>query len=352
MTRLAALALAAGLLHGCADTNAPPPDPVELLLVVNRQANSLTIVPVDQSEGPVSVDLGAPRGAPRSVAARERIAVVPLGDVDEVAVVDLLTRSLVHRVPLPEGSGATGAIMVNDSIAYIGNPGRNSVSQVNVRTRRTSEVLAGVHPQGFALGRGRLFVLNGNLDDTGEPVGASWLTVINPAANALAPGIDSIPLTGPGNAAFATVAGDGLIYVVNRGRSTSAEGRLSVVDPLERREVASFAGLGPLPGEVATDGRSRVFVSSLAEGLLEFDTDSNAVIRGEGDGIPISTNAGVAVDSEGRVYAVEAGGCAAGQRGVAHVLDQDLEEIRLIPLGRCAAGALVVTIGVDAGGGP
>jgi hypothetical protein len=352
MTRLAALAFATGILLGCADTNAPPPDPVELLLVVNRQANSLTIVPVDQSEGPVSVDLGTPRGAPRSVAARERFAVVPLGDVDAVAVVDLLSRSLVHRIPLPLGSGATGAIMVNDSIAYVGNPGRNSVSLVNVLSRRTAEVLAGVYPQGFALARGRLFVLNGNLDATGEPVGASWITVINPGTNALAPGIDSIPLTGPGNAAYATVGGDGLIYVVNRGGSMPAEGRLSVVDPLERREVASFAGLGLLPGELATDGRSRVFVSSLAEGLLEFNTDSNAVIRGEGEGIPISTNAGVAVDSEGRVYAVEAGACAPGRPGVAHVLDAELEEIRLIPLGRCAGGALVVRIGAEAGGGP
>jgi hypothetical protein len=258
---------------------------------------------------------------------------------------------MVHRIPLPEGSGATGAIMVNDTLGYVANSRRNSVSQVNVISRRSAEVLVGVHPQGFAFARGRLFVLNGNLDETGEPIGPSWLTVINPATNAVAPGIDSIPLSGAGNAAFAVVAGDGLVYVVNRGGSIPAEGRLSVVDPLERREVASFAGFGLLPGEVASDGRSRIFVSSLAEGLLEFNTDSNAVIRGEGDGVPIPSNVGVAVDSEGRVYAIESGACAPGQPGVAHVLDEELEEIRLIPLGRCAASALVVRIGVEAGGG-
>ena len=85
-------------------------------------------------------------------------------------------------------------------------------------------------------------MLNANLDSA-EPIGASWLTVINPATNAIAPGIDSVPLAGPGYAAFATVGGDGLIYIVNRGRSTTAE-ELSIVDPLERKEVASFAGLG------------------------------------------------------------------------------------------------------------
>jgi hypothetical protein len=346
MPRSAVLVLAIGLLLGCADTNAPPPEPIELLLVANSQSNSISIVPVDQPESAASVALSTPRGAPTTLAARERIAVVPLGTVDQVAVVDLLARTLVHRIPLPDGGRPTGAIMVNDSIAYVANPGRNSISRVNVFSRETAELAVGVHPQGFALARGRLFVLNGNLDATGEPLGPSWITVVNPATNATAGGIDSIPLTGPGNAAFATVAGDGLIYVVNRGGSMP-EGRLSAVDPLERREVASFAGLGLLPGEAASDGRSRVFVSSLTEGLLVFDTDSNAVIRGEGEGITIPTNSGVAVDSEGRIYAIRAGECDPGQPGFAHVLDEELAAIDRITLGRCSAGAVVVRIGAD-----
>jgi hypothetical protein len=351
MTRIIPIVLATAFLLGCADTNAPPPDPIELLVAVNTQGGSLTIAPVDQSEGPVSVFLGNPRGAPTTVAARERYAVVPLGSVNAAVVVDLLGRKVVRRVRLPEGSGATGAIMVNETIGYVANPLLNSVTKFNALTGDTATVAVGVSPLGFALARGRLFVLNGNLDSAGEPVGASWITVINPASNTLSSGIDSIPLTGPGNAAFATVGGDGLIYVVNRGRSAPAEGRLSVVDPLERREVASFAGLGLLPGELATDGRSRVFVSSVAEGLLEFNTDSNAVVRGEGEGVPIPSNTGVAVDSEGRVYAIDAGACAPSEPGFAHVLDEELEEIRLIPLGRCSAGAIVVRIGVDAADG-
>ncbi|MGH7579055.1 MAG: hypothetical protein ACREM9_02710, partial [Gemmatimonadales bacterium] len=110
--------------------------------------------------------------------------------------------------------------------------------------------------------------------------------------------------------------------------------------------------LGLRPGEVATDGQARVFVSSVTEGLLEFNSDSNAVVRGQSDGVPIPTNTGVAVDSEGRVYAIESGGCVAGQFGAAHVLDEDLEEIGRIPLGRCSAGAVVVRIGLEASLGP
>ncbi len=281
MTRPALLALASGLLIGCADTNAPPPEPLELLLVVNRQGSSLTIVSVDGLDSPTTVPLGGVGASPTTVAAREGIAVVPLGDADQLAVVDLIGRTLMNRIQLAEGSGATGAAMVSDSIAYVANPRLNTITRVNVFTGATAEVPVGVSPQGFAVARGRLFVLNGNLDQTGEPAGPSWLTVINPATNGLAAGVDSIPLTGPGNAAFATVGGDGLLYVINRGRTLPAEGRLSVVDPLERTEVASFAGLGLLPGDLATDGRSRVFVSSYTEGLLEFNPDSNAVVRGE-----------------------------------------------------------------------
>jgi hypothetical protein len=349
MTRPALLALATGLLFGCADTNAPPPEPLELLLVVNSQGNSLTIVSVDETESTTSVSFGVPGATPTSVAAREGIAVVPLGEADGLAVVDLIARSLIHVIPLGEGSGATGATMVSDSVAYVANSRANTITRINVFTGETDEVPGGVSPQGFAVARGRLFVLNGNLDETGEPAGPSWLTVINPGTNAPAAGIDSIPLTGPGGAAFAAVGGDGLLYVVNRGPTVPAEGRLSVIDPLERTEVASFAGLGLLPGDLATDGRSRVFVSSFTEGLLEFNTDSNAVVRGEGAGIPIPSNSGVAVDSEGRVYAIEAGECVAGRPGVAHVLDEELEEIGRIPLGRCSAGATVVRIGLEAG---
>src|SRR5688572_26396094 len=205
MTRPALLALATGLLLGCADTNAPPPEPLELLLVVNRQSNTLTIVSVDQPDSPTSVSLGGSGATPTSVAAREAVAVVPLGEADGLAVVNLVARTLMHVIPLTEGSGASGAAMVSDSVAYVASPRLNTITQVNVFTRETAEVPVGVSPQGFAVARGRLFVLNGNLDETGEPAGPSWLTVINPGTNAPAAGIDSIPLTGPGNATFATV---------------------------------------------------------------------------------------------------------------------------------------------------
>ena len=331
------------LLTGCAETNAPLPDPVEVLLAVNREANSLSIVPVDDPESASEVSLGGTGSRPASVAANGVIGVVPLGPGDAVAVVDLRDRLVMRVIPLP-GSGATGAAVVDDSIAYVANPNLNTVSRVNYLTGESAEVDVGQHPQGVVFARGRIFVLNGNVDEALEPLGESWITVIDPVANAHATGIDSIPLSGAGNARSGAIGPDGLLYVSVAGSPQQNEGRLSIVDPVERIEVASFSGLGRAPGEVATGSESQVLISSITEGLLEFGTDSNKVVRGAGEGVPIPTNTGVAVDSDNRVYALEAGPCEGPATGLAHVLDSDLSEVRTLPLGRCPAAALTVRI--------
>lgn len=339
LATLAALLLATA----CADTNAPLPEPQEVLLAVNSTANTLSIVPVEAPTSARAVPLGGTTPTPVGVDARGAIALVPLGLDNAVAVVDLRTAAVLRRIPLPDHSGATGVAVVDDSIAYVGNPGINTVSRVNYLTAETSEVPVGVYPQGLAFTRGKVFVLNGNLVNF-VPAGPSWLTVVDPATNAVADGVDSIPLTGEGNAGFATVGGDGLLYVMNSGSFSSGEGRLSIVDPVGRTELASFAGFGTGPGNVASDGEAKIYVSSYAEGLMEFDTDSNKVVRGAGNGVAIPLNAAVAVDSKHRIYAIDSGPCSGGQVGVAHVLDQTLTEVRTIPLGECAVGAAVVQI--------
>jgi len=337
------LAAALVLAAGCADTNAPLPPPQEVLLAVNSTANTLSIVPVDAPASAVAVELGGTTPTPVGVSARGAVAVVPMGLDNAVAVVDLRTASMMRLVPLPANSGATGSAIVDDSIAYVGNPGINSISRVNYLTGATSEVPVGVYPQGIVFTRGKLFVLNGNLVDF-APAGPSWITVVDPVTNALADGVDSIPLTGGGNAGFGTVGGDGLLYVMSSGAFGSGDGRLSVVDPVGRTEQASFSGFGTGAGNVATDGEDRIYVSSYADGLMLFSADSNKVVRGAGQGVAIPSNSAVAVDGERRIYAIESGPCSGGRVGTAHVLDEAFTEIRAIPLGECPVGAAVVQI--------
>ena len=103
MIRLRSLATAAAALLalGCADTNAPLPDPTEVLLVVNSTANTLSIVPVENTGQVVSVPLGGTTPTPVGVSARKSIAIVPLGLDNAVAVVDLLSATVTRIIPLP-----------------------------------------------------------------------------------------------------------------------------------------------------------------------------------------------------------------------------------------------------------
>jgi hypothetical protein len=153
--------------------------------------------------------------------------------------------------------------------------------------------------------------------------------------------VDSIPLIGPGNAQFSAAASDGLVYVVQDGDPSVDEGRLSVVDPVRRQELASFGGFGFGPGDLTADGSDRLLISSRTEGLMEFDTDERTIVRGEGNGVPIPANTGVAVDSQGRIYALESG-CS--DVGVVHILRPDLSKIRAVPVGQCAIQALVARV--------
>lgn len=328
----------------CAATEPFPPDPEEVLVVVNATAHSLSVVPTGSPNTGITIPLGSASRVPEGIAAREGIALVPLGDDDAVAVVDLDAGTVLNTFPLAAGSGATGAAIIDDSIGYVALPKLDRITRINYLTGDTVSVAVGNGPQGLVFTRGRIFVLNGNLDGAGDPLGPSWLTVIDPVTNAKATGIDSIALPGPGNVRSATVAADGLIYLVSAGDSGVGEGRLSIVNPVAREEIANFGTFGNAPGAVAASG-DMVFLSSWAEGLMQFDARLREVVRGVGEGFAVATNSSVAASRNGKLYAISAGPCTGGTGGVAHIIRaDDPVETGTIPLGECATGALITTI--------
>jgi len=78
---------------------------------------------------------------------------------------------------------------------------------------------------------------------------------------------------------------------------------------------------------------------------MEFNLDSNKVVRGAGEGIKFpSGNSTVAADTKGRVYGIESGPCAGGTPGIAHVMDVSLAQTGTIALGECPSGSTVVVI--------
>jgi hypothetical protein len=309
-------------------------------VVLNTTAATLSLVPVEAPTQVSTIPLGASDVQPSSVATRGATAVVPLRGRSAVAVVDLRAGQLVNTIALAPHSGVAGATLINDSVAFVSNSSLNTVTRIDLVTGDTASLAVGNTPDQLTFTRGRVLVMNANLDSLGKPAGESWISVIDPASTGSVV-IDSIPLIGPGNARFSTVAGDGLVYVVQDGDPSIDEGRLSIVDPVGRRELASFGGFGFGPGDLTADDGDRLLVSSRTEGLMEFDTAERTVIRGEGNGVIIPGNTGVTVDSQGRVYALEAG-CSGN--GLLHVLRSDFTEIRTVPVGRCASQALLARV--------
>lgn len=329
---------------GCAEASAPLPAPLEVLLVLNQGDASLSVIPVESPLTPDTIPIGAVTPPPPGMAALGAWVLVPLGAGDAVVVVDLRTRTVARTIALAPGSGATGATVVDDSIAYVGNPALNTVTRVNYLTGDTASIAVGITPQALVFTRGKVFVLNGNLT-SGVPAGPSWASVVDPETNRLATGIDSIPLPGPGGAASAVMASDGILYVLNRGPADgSVSGRLSLVDPVAREELGGFGGFGGAPGALAADAVERLYVSSPTEGLMVFDRIAREVVRGAGDGVPIPTMSGVAVDGAGRIYALEAGACTGPAPGRVHVLRPNLSTSRILDVGLCPVDAVVSEI--------
>src|SRR5207302_2393830 len=274
MRRLALLALA--LAAACSDALEPTSSAGQVIGVVNASDRTLSVI--SATDFTVSTrDWQSASASPQTIDGRGHVFVVPLGAADAVGVSLLFTcppsaLALCARsdyvLPLAPGSGATGAAIQDDSIAWIANPNLNSVTRLNYLSGNTASIAAGVYPQAVAIVGTRVFVVNSNLLGA-TPAGPSWLTSFDCCTT---PTPDSIALTGV-NARFAVVGDDSLLYVIESGHAGAADGKLSIIDPVTRTEIAVLNGLGESPGAAAFHpAGSRLLVASAAEGILEVNT--------------------------------------------------------------------------------
>jgi hypothetical protein len=346
--RSLALTLFAGFLAGCAATTPSPPPPRDVLVVLNAQSANLSLIPIPGGGPPDVVSLGNIGGTPFGMASLGSQVLITTGAGSTVARLDLESgvSAVVYQLPLD--AGAAGAAFVNDTLAYVANPFIDRVTRFNFRTGDTLSVAVGHTPIAVGLARGRLFVVNANLDPGcpfADPctLGPSWLTVLDPVSTVL---LDSIPLVGPGNAVAIDVGGDGQLYVLSAGVNDgeASMGRVSIIDPISRTEVGSFAGFGVLPNNLASDRRERLFVTSETEGLMEFNTRTRRIVRGAGSGIPLQGATAAAVDGTGIIYAVESGSCSGLGSGRVRVFRSDLTEVRVILTGNCSIAATQVKL--------
>jgi len=345
MRRLAFLALT--LATACSDALEQRSSAGQVIGVVN--ANDRTLSVISATDFTVTTRSWQMGGAtPRTIDGRGHVFLVPLGAADAVGVNLFFTcppgaSSLCvqpdYALRFPPGSGATGVAIQDDSIAWVANPNLNTVTRVNYFNGDTTSIAVGVYPQAVAIVGTRVFVVNGNLSGA-TPAGPSWLTSFD-CCGVRTP--DSIPLTGA-NARFAVVGDDSLLYVIAAGHGAAADGKLSIVDPIARTEVAVLNGLGERPGAIAFHPTgSRLLIASLTEGILEVNTSIRAITRGPGNGVKPGGEGvvGLAIDLRGRVYAVDPVGCDVP--GVVHVLTAppDYHEIKTVPVGNCPTTAAV-----------
>jgi hypothetical protein len=243
---------------------------------------------------------------PVSLAVHGSRAVVPLGLAHAAAVVDLATVSVERIVALEQGSGATGAAFENDSIAWVANPGLNTVTRINLNSGDTSSVAVGVYPQAVVYASGNIWVGNANLVMF-APAGNAWLSVVNPATSQV---VDSIGLSGENTAAM-ELGADGNLYVVNSGNFMGGDGSVSVVNPVMRRETDFLADIGEFPGSVAWVSSSLLVVGSFGDGIMEIDPSGPTLTRPGSQGIkPQGAGvSGLAADPTGAVYALNPTDC-------------------------------------------
>lgn len=331
------------LAGGCSDALEQDTTAGQIVAFVNR--DELTLSLVDATRFDVAWVGLASVGTPSSIAARDSVLIVPLGSADSVRILDYTGPSRTGRtVPLPAGSGATGAAVQDETTAWVANPNRNSVTRVNYRTGDTASFPVGPVPRAAVYAAGSVFVVNSNVAG-GTPTGPSSVSWIAGSGGPLVT-TGSFPLSCT-NAQFVTRADDGLLYVTCAGTPGAGDGRLSIVDPTGRREEAVINGLGESPGPAASHPSGRLLVASPTHGVLEVSTLTRTITRGPGAGVKPSGDgiAAIAVDQRGRVWAAAPKGCT-GTAGVVHVLSAppDYREIQAVTVGSCPVAAAVAVL--------
>ena len=332
----------------CASTTGPVSLPLEVLVILDRDARTLTLIPVDSTAVRATVPLGIDAATPPyALAVRGAVAAIGYGE-DSVVIVDLVQRTPLRKLGLGTSGPIAALGFTADGRGLAASPRANRVTVFDAATGELFAVPVSGGPQGFGLARGTVFMVIGNRQGCFPPTdpglcssGPSWL---NPLEGI--PPFDSIPLPGPGNASATVSSPDGLLYVLNSGDG-DVDGRLSVVDPVSRKEIASFSGFGVAPRFLASDGGDRLYIASVSEGLMVFDTRDRRIVRGAGQGVPLDLPLGILSDALGNIYVLEAGPCMGGGTARVRVFGSDLVPRRDIDINSCPAAMALTEIPAD-----
>jgi hypothetical protein len=345
LRRLAALALLPLAASACDGDPTAPGIAARLVLTVNSVENTLSLAPVEGGNGVqvATVDLG-PQGSPVGVAARGAWAVVPLGTYPFASVVNLRTGTVTATVPLPANSGATGQAFVNDTLAVVANPGRNTISPIRVeRGTAGAEVAVGTYPQAIVSDDARIYVLNANLVNF-TPAGPGSVTVLDDRLRV----VQTVQLTGI-NPSAAAIVGNRL-YVLNSGTFGGNNGSLSVVNLQTLTETAHHAGFGEFPSSLAASPEGALYVGIYGTGIVVWNPQTSSFSVGMDDAIQPGGSgivSGVGFDAAGKLHSTDPGSCQTPGSLVRSSQTGTLE--RALTVGICPFGIAFADVPEDDG---
>lgn len=339
--RLGPVVLAALVAAACSDALEQDTTAGQVIVLADSTLNGLSVVSATRFTVTGVSGGGRPFAAPVRMTARDSFVFLAVGTGDSLAMLHLVAGGgAVPTYFYALGTGARGVGSIAVQPAGVGGQlwiplaGANQVMRATWPVIGTGTFAAGPNPMAATIVGGTLFVVNANAvnDSPAGPSSLTWLSVASPATTG------TIPLTGT-NGQFITPGSDGLLYVVMRGAAGAADGRLSVVDPAAKVELAVLNGLGELPDAAVYHPSGRLLIASITEGILEVNTLTRTLVRGPGNGVRPGGDgvAALAVDQRGRVYAVSAS-CAPGTVRVL-TAPPEYAPLRTVPVGSCVRAA-------------
>jgi len=339
--RLPSVVLAALALAACSDALEQDTTVGQVIVLADSGTNGLSVISASRFTATGVFGGGEPFAGPVRMTASDSFVFLTVGSGDSLAMLHLVGgggAAASHFYGLGTGARGVGSIGLQSSglawQMWVPLAGVNRVMRATFPVIDTASFATGPRPMAAVISGGTLFVVNANAVNN-SPAGASsltWLSIATPTTGG------TIPLTGT-NAQFITVGADGLLYIIERGAAGAADGRLSIVDPVAKVELAVINGLGELPGVAVYHPSGRLLVASATHGILEVNTLTRGLVRGPGQGITPGNDgvAAIALDQRGRVYAV---GASCGP-GTVRILTAPPEYaiLRSVPAGSCVRAA-------------
>lgn len=276
-------------------------------------------------------DLAQLGSVPTAIEIRGSRAYVINGFSNNIQIFDLdqNTPQQIGTIVLPQGSNPVAMAFLDDTRAYVANNIGQSVALVNLQTRnceliivRTGEgnnfppcqevrfaVDAFEDPSGIAVANGRVYVSNNNLDESFEPAGPGFISIIDAEDNQF---IGTRGASGA-NTGGLTVIGD-RVYVVNAGDISSTADfseffcdfdfppSIDVID-VETDSISDTIDIPLsetnskvcLPNRIAPtpDGRFGYMGLGLVGALLKVNLETNTVVNGPSNPIIVTDISGL-----------------------------------------------------------